>query len=68
MQVLLINGSPRRDGHTATALSLLDDFFQKKKLKQSGFNLIIRHCEDVLVAMGVRVKTDVPLVMSNVMS
>ena len=39
MQVLLINGSPRRDGHTATALSILDDFFQKKEVETKWFQL-----------------------------
>ena len=39
MSVLLINGSVRRDGNTAAALSLLDAFFQQKGLEVRWFQM-----------------------------
>lgn len=31
MQVLLVNGSPHKNGNTGLALSMLDNFFREKK-------------------------------------
>lgn len=39
MKVLLINGSARKNGNTAAALSLLDAFFQQKGLEVRWFQM-----------------------------
>lgn len=39
MQVLLVNGSPRRDGNTGTALTLLDGYFQEKGIETKWFQI-----------------------------
>ena len=58
MQVLLVNGSPHKNGNTGLALSMLDNFFREKILQQSGFKFLINHCVAVWGVMDVTVKTD----------
>lgn len=47
MQVLLINGSPRRNGNTATGLHLLDDYLRESNVETKWFqieNQLLRGC------------------------
>ena len=39
MQVLLVNGSPRKNGNTGLALSMLDNFFQEKNIETKWFQI-----------------------------
>ena len=39
MQVLLVNGSPHKNGNTGLALSMLDNFFQEKNIETKWFQI-----------------------------
>lgn len=45
--ILLINGSPNKDGNTATALKIMEDVFHKKEILTAWFhieNKLVRGC------------------------
>lgn len=68
MQVLLVNGSPHKNGNTGLALSMLDNFFQEKNIETKWFKFLINHCVAVWGVMAVTVKTDAYSMMTLVMS
>ena len=39
MQVLLVNGSPHKNGNTGFALSMLDNFFREKNIETKWFHI-----------------------------
>ena len=39
MQVLLVNGSPHKNGNTGLALSMLDNFFREKNIATKWFQI-----------------------------